>query len=248
MKYFFANWKMYLNVDQSVELANELAGQNISENCTVALFPSALAFTGVRDAVLKTKINVGAQNCNWTPRGAYTGAISAELFAEAGAKFVLVGHSERRHIFGETDTDVRKKIDAALDAGLIPVVCIGETQEEKENGRREYRLKKQLMKAFEGLVLDEDRKIMVAYEPIWAIGSGTPCLPADADDVHGWIQNELKQYTSATVPILYGGSVDAKNVESYFATGTIDGVLVGSASADRVSCLAILEAIASSNK
>ena len=148
MKYLFANWKMYLTVEESIALAKEAAKQEFpTETMTVALFPTALAFAQVRYFCASSPIKLGAQNCGWTPRGAYTGAISAELFAEAGAVFALVGHSERRHIFGETDSDVRKKIEACLAADLGPVVCVGETKEEKENSKREYRLKKQLMKA-----------------------------------------------------------------------------------------------------
>lgn len=155
---------------------------------------------------------------------------------------MLAGHSERRHIFGESDADVRKKIDACLDAGLVPVICIGETKQEKENGKREYRLKKQLMIAFEGLELSAKRRAMIAYEPVWAIGTGDACAPADADDIHGWIRMELKKYTGTTVPILYGGSVDEKNMNEYLSLPTVDGLLIGSASARKTSLSAILRA------
>lgn len=221
---------MYLNASESVALAKSLAAEKIpSDRFQFAVFPNTLAFTAVRDVLAETTIKLGAQTCNWTPRGAYTGAVSAEFFAEAGASYALAGHSERRHIFGETDSDVRKKINACFDAGIIPVVCIGETREEKESGRREYRLKKQIMKAFENLEL-LGRSIMIAYEPVWAIYPGDFCTSADADDVHGWIKQEVRQYAAEPVPVLFGGSVNPQTVKDYLSLETIDGVLVGNAS------------------
>jgi len=230
MKYIFGNWKMYLDLEASNKFATDLAGVDFDvEKISVSIFPSALALSSVAKSVCESQISVGAQDVYWIPDGAYTGAVSALMFRTAGCKYALVGHSERRHIFGETDGDVRKKIEACLDSGLIPVVCIGETKEEKDSGQREYRLKKQIMKAFDGLKLNGG-DIIVAYEPVWAIGTGDACNPADADDVHGWIKQEVRKYVEKEIPVLYGGSVNENNFGSYLQYDTIDGILVGSAS------------------
>ncbi len=244
MKYIFANWKMYLDVQASVDLAAALVTEDMGSNVALAVFPTALAYMDVK-RVCGDRIALGAQNCAWASAGAYTGAISAQMYRSVGCAYVLLGHSERRHIFGETDTDIRKKMEAALGAGLIPVLCVGETKEEKENGKREYRLKKQLYSAFHDMDL-AGREYLIAYEPVWAISAnatGEVCLPADADDVHGWIQNEMKQYVNTPVRVLYGGSVDATTVSSYLSLTTVDGVLVGSASTKAESLLALVRAV-----
>ena len=180
-------------------------------------------------AVENTEFAVGAQDVAWVDKGAYTGAVSAQMFADVGCNYALVGHSERRHIFGETNDDVRKKIEACLTANLIPVVCIGETEVDLQENKRDYRLKKQLLKAFENLELNGG-KVVVAYEPVWAIGTGKACNPVDAESIHSWIKLELKQYFDHEIPVLYGGSVNAQNVVSYVEQEDIDGVLVGGAS------------------
>ena len=240
MKYIFGNWKMYLDLNESKALAEAMVGESFdSEKVSVAIFPSALALSRVEEITRESKISVGAQDVYWTPKGAYTGAVSALMYKSAGCKYALVGHSERRHVFGETDEDARKKIEACLDAGLTPVVCIGETKEEKDEGKRQYRLKKQLMKAFEGLKINGG-SVMVAYEPVWAIGTGDPCNPADADDVHGWIKGELKQYFDKEISVLYGGSVNETNAKDYVVYETIDGLLVGGASTKLESLKALI--------
>lgn len=246
MKYIFGNWKMYLDLSESKTLAEAIVGESFDDKkVDLAIFPSALALSRVEEITRESKIAVGAQDVYWTPKGAYTGAVSALMYKTAGCKYALVGHSERRHVFGETDEDVRKKIEACLDAGLTPVVCVGETKEEKDEGKSQYRLKKQLMKAFEGLKLNGG-DLMVAYEPVWAIskaGVGEPCSPAEADDVQGWIRLELKKYFSKNIPVLYGGSVNEKNVLDYTQLETVDGVLVGNASTKPESFLSLIKSI-----
>ncbi|KKQ27718.1 MAG: Triosephosphate isomerase [Candidatus Magasanikbacteria bacterium GW2011_GWC2_37_14] len=229
MKYLFGNWKMYLDYNESINLSKQLAEVNLPSKNKIVVFPSNLAFKAVQENLASTQIATGPQNVAWVPKGGYTGEVSAHMFKDLGATYALIGHSERRHVFGETDDEVRKKVEACLDAGLIPVVCIGETKEELSEGKREYRLKKQIMKVFENLDLS-GKEIIVAYEPVWAIGTGTPCLPADADDIHGWVKNELKQYTNQEIPVLYGASVNAENVLSFLSLSTIDGILAGGAS------------------
>lgn len=231
MKYIFGNWKMYLDFEESVILAQALVEESFDkEKNTIAVFPTTLAVREVIMCLNGSGIAAGAQDTAWVPKGAYTGAVSAHMLRAAGCQYALVGHSERRYVFGEHDDDVRKKIEACLDAGLVPVVCVGETQEDLDENKREYRLKKQLMKAFEGLQINGG-KVLIAYEPVWAIGGGKPCSPDEADSVHGWIKMEAKQYLGQNIPVLYGGSVNPENVVSYVARDVIDGVLVGGASA-----------------
>ena len=243
MTYFFANWKMYLNYHESVALLERIA-QEVKETpeCTFGVFPNFLAIDRALALLKDSPVAVGAQNASWTPQGAYTGAVSAFLLKEMGCTYALIGHSERRYIFGENDDDVRKKLEACFDVGLIPVLCIGETQEDLDENKREYRLKKQLMKALFGLAV-KSGELIIAYEPVWAIGTGTPCDPTEAADIHEWIKTEVRQYTDATVPLLYGGSVAPENAPAYVAYSAIDGVLVGSASAKAESFFAIASAL-----
>ncbi len=233
MKYIFGNWKMYLSHKEAITLAVRLKdiSYDVSE-VTVGVFPSLLSLVGVKNTLAHTAITIGAQHVAWTPVGPYTGAVSAALVHDVGATHTLVGHSERRHIFGESNDNIRKRVEAAIVAGLIPVLCIGETQEDLAQGKREYRLKKQLMKALAGLDIAPDG-LIVAYEPVWAISHGSngkPCMPADTEEVHVWIKKELEEYNLQRVPVLYGGSVNAENVVSYMSLPSVDGVLVGSAS------------------
>jgi len=231
-KIIVANWKMYLNVADSIGVAQFLKEQVEPHDSTeLIVCPNALAFNGVKSA-LGNVAQIGAQNVAWTPLGAYTGAISALLFYQDGAKYALVGHSERRYIFNEDDEAVRKKMEACVDVGLIPILCIGETHDDREENKAEYRIKKQLLKAFEHLDLQGIVPV-VAYEPVWAIsnfGMGDPCDPEYANNMQRVIKEELKQYIDVEVPVLYGGSVDNNNVVSYISQKNIDGVLVGSAS------------------
>ncbi|EKE07376.1 MAG: hypothetical protein ACD_18C00106G0002 [uncultured bacterium] len=231
MKYIFGNWKMYLDYKQSVDLANSLVKENLkNENVEIAVFPTALTMKDVTDILQNTNFKTGAQDAGHPSHGAYTGMISAEMYKNIGCTYALAGHSERRHIFGETNKDVRAKIESYLDAGLKTVVCIGETEQDRNNDKARYRLAKQILRAFEGLNFAQGQ-ILVAYEPVWAIGTGNACLPADAIDRIDFIKLEIAKYSQNMVPVLYGGSVDENNVLSYFSEDIIDGVLVGGASA-----------------
>lgn len=240
MKYIFGNWKMYLDHAESITLAGSIRDMvQVPEGTVCAVFPNTLAFVGVHEILKGTDIRLGAQNVSWVPRGAYTGATSTELFRSSGASYALVGHSERRYIFGETDEAARKKLEACLDSKITPVVCIGETKEDRADQKAEYRVKKQIMKLFEGLTTTE--QIMVAYEPVWAIGTGDSCDAEEALRMITLIKEEIKVYFSGAVPVLYGGSVDEKNAVEYLSYGAIDGVLVGSASTDAVRLTKIIE-------
>ena len=232
--------------NEAMALASELATMQIPKTLTAAVFPNTMDFIGVRDALAETSFAVGSQNVAWVPQGAYTGATSAHLFHEAGAAYALVGHSERRHVFGETDEDARKKVEACMDVGIVPVLCIGETKEDLDAGKREYRLKKQLRAALEGLDIPVN-SLMIAYEPVWAISAGgasDSCDPDVAQEVHMWLKQELRAYSPAPFSVLYGGSVTPENVVSFTACPAIDGVLVGSASTHTNQMRALLTACA----
>ncbi|MBT3817517.1 MAG: triose-phosphate isomerase [Candidatus Magasanikbacteria bacterium] len=242
MTHIFANWKMYLTHKETIILAKELKENLPDSSTSLAVFPSMLSAVGVLDELKDTEISVGAQNVAWTPSGAYTGAVSAVLCKEVGTNYALVGHSERRHVFGESNEVVRKKLEACLDAGIIPVLCIGETKEDLDAGKKEYRIKKQLMKALDGLKIPESG-FFIAYEPVWAIGTGEHCMPEDVHEIHTFIKEELKQYTDKQIPLLYGGSVTDENVVSYTMLGSVDGVLVGGASTTYDSFISLIRAV-----
>ncbi len=224
---------MYLSNGDSIKLAQALKDVS-AEGVSLAVFPNTLSFREVQQELDGTDISVGAQNVSWTPQGAYTGATSAHLFAESGARYALVGHSERRHVFGEGNEVIRKRLEACVEEELTPVLCVGETREDRDADKTEYRIKKQLMKALEGLKLGS-KGLIVAYEPVWSIGTGDACDVDEAVRMIELIKAEIRQYIDDPVPVLYGGSVNPKNMVSYVSHESIDGVLVGRASTDATS-------------
>jgi triosephosphate isomerase (TIM) len=181
----------------------------------------------------KVPILLGAQHCHWEPKGAFTGELSIPLVAEAGARATLIGHSERRHLFGETDEQVARKLAAVLKAGMIPLVCVGETLAEREGGRTEQVVARQVNALHDRIGPSDWSRVVLAYEPVWAIGTGRNATPDDAAQVHELIRFELsRRGVSGRVTILYGGSVNQGNVLALLARPEIDGVLVGGASLD----------------
>jgi len=232
MKYIFGNWKMYLDEMESIALSTQLRDSLQSlDGVICAVFPNTLSFCQVRDILKDSGIALGAQHVSWTPKGAYTGATSAELFHISQATYALVGHSERRHVFGESNEDVRQRFLACREAGITPVLCVGETREDRESDKTEYRIRKQIMKvcqdvSFAGLPL------FIAYEPVWAIGTGDACVHTEAARMIAWIKDVVKEYTAGDVVVLYGGSVDESNAHEYVSHGIIDGLLIGSVSID----------------
>lgn len=246
--YFFANWKMYLDYAESVALAQNIASHASAFDGDVisAVFPNALSFTAVREALKNTPVGVGAQNIYWIGKGGCTGEVSADMYAGIGATYALVGHSERRHMFNETNHEVRQKFEAAVAAGLTPVLCVGETGKERDEGKTNEVLETQLRAVFSDLVWPADTKVIVAYEPVWAIDRGgevTPCDPAKAEEacrlIRGFINALLPGSSSV---LLYGGSARPNNVASYVSRADIDGVLVGAASTKIESWLQLIEA------
>jgi triosephosphate isomerase len=231
---FAANWKMHLGPDDArVYLKTFRARYNRHEDREVWFFPPAVSVEAAAQAAReRTDLLVGAQNIHWEPKGAFTGAISAALAFQAGARATLVGHSERRHVFGETDEDTRRKVAAAAAAGLVPMLCVGETLAERDAGHTLAVVVRQLAAALSGLDGAALSRVVVAYEPVWAIGTGRNATPEDAGAVHREIRGWLTGRGAAAPRVLYGGSVNAKNAAALLAERELDGVLVGGASLD----------------
>jgi len=228
------NWKMHCTRGEAVELVNDLADK-IGPNppADVAVAPPFLAIALVAEAARTQPIEVGAQNCHFEAKGAFTGEVSLSMLADVGATFVIVGHSERRHVFGETDELVHQKMDAVLKAGLQPIFCIGEKLEERDAGKTLDVVKHQLVTAFEGMGSEQALRTTIAYEPVWAIGTGRTATPEQAQEVHGFIRQWLQESfgdVAERIRIQYGGSVKPSNARELLAQPDIDGALVGGAS------------------
>lgn len=237
MSIIAGNWKMHRGPKETE--AFFAAFEPAPSDDELIVFPPALSVVAaVRCPDRNPRVRIGVQNIHWEDSGAFTGEISASMAAEAGATFTLVGHSERRHVFGETDEDVARKIAAALRHGLVPVVCLGETLEERRAGRVDDVILRQLDAALGPLAGSEGR-FLVAYEPVWAIGTGETATPSDASSAHGTLRGRLRERIGAErarrVPILYGGSVKPANAAELLAAPEVDGVLVGGASLDPAS-------------
>ena len=226
------NWKLNRGPASTREFFERFLSVHAPRaDATVIIFPPALS---VAVAVAATSdrgdVAIGVQNVYWESAGAFTGEVSAEMARDVGAGYVLVGHSERRHLFGESDADVARKTQAALAAGLVPVVCVGETIEQRRGGEAEQVVLAQLRIALPEPELDP--RLIIAYEPVWAIGTGETATPADAQAMHRTIRSELAARGAESLPILYGGSVKPDNAASLLAEADVDGLLVGGASVD----------------
>jgi triosephosphate isomerase len=215
-----------------------------SEHCEIVICPPFTNLAAAVDAAKGSGIRVGAQNIAWAKEGAFTGEISGPMIAAAGASHAIVGHSERRQYFGETDETVLKRTQAALEFGLTPIVCVGERLEERESGNTEAVLIGQFRKGIAGLSEQQFARIVIAYEPVWAIGTGKTATPEIAADAHRTIRAQVREKfgkeAGDAVRILYGGSVKPDNVKSLMAQPEIDGSLVGGASLDAVSFAGIV--------
>jgi len=239
------NWKMYKTPAETAaffEAFRPLVAA--AGHCEIVICPPFIDLAAAVDSARGTSIRVGAQNLYWAKEGAFTGEVSGPMIRAGGATYVIVGHSERRQYFSETDEMVLRRTEAALEAGLTPIVCVGELLEHRESGRTEAVLCEQCSK---GITLLNERqfpKIVIAYEPVWAIGTGKTATPQIAAEAHAVIRGEMsKRYGSgaaADVRILYGGSVKPDNVKSLMAQDQIDGVLVGGASLDAKSFATIV--------
>ncbi len=229
------NWKMNLGRAAAVALAEAVVkGAEGWESVDLAVCPPFCYLEAVGRAVAGSKVALGAQNMYFQPEGAYTGEIAASMLRDLGCRYVILGHSERRHILHETDEEVNKKVHAALAAGLLPIVCVGELLAEREAGRTGEVIRRQFAGSLAGLSEEQMRKIVIAYEPVWAIGTGKVATPAQAEEVHldlrKIIQQRYNEAVAQTVRIQYGGSVKPDNAAELLRQPDIDGALVGGAS------------------
>ena len=232
---YAANWKMNHGPAAARAFAERFnASVMPAEGRELWFFPPAVSLASAAEAFGgRTDARVGAQNIYWQPKGAFTGETSVALAAEAGARGALVGHSERRHVFGETDADTGLKVRALLEAELTPMLCVGELLSEREDDQTDIVVRRQLQAALSGLSGQALSRLVIAYEPVWAIGTGRNATPGDAAAVHRVIRAELAALGApAGVPVLYGGSVNPGNVLTLLAEDQLDGVLVGGASLD----------------
>jgi triosephosphate isomerase len=241
------NWKLHNTVAESTALARELKAKLAgARDVEVAVAPVFTALAAVRHALEGTSIHLAGQNVHWEDKGAFTGEVSAPLLRDVGCSMCIVGHSERRQYFGETDAGVNKKTRALLSHGLVPIVCVGETLAERETGRTTDVVLGQLDGGLAGLSVPDAAKLVVAYEPVWAIGTGRTASPGDAQEVHAAIRARVAERFDAAVAggmrILYGGSVKPENAADLMSQPDIDGALVGGASLSPASFVPIVQA------
>jgi triosephosphate isomerase len=226
---------MNMTATQARELASKLIPlvSGVKDR-DIVLAPTFTSLQTVAEAIKGTNVALAAQNLFWEDKGAFTGEISAEMLLDAGCKYVIIGHSERRQYFGETDETVNKKVRQALNKGLLPIVCVGELLAEREAGKANDVIDRQITGALKGVTAAEMQKIVIAYEPVWAIGTGKTASPDQANEIHAFIRQKIKAMYTAEVAdglrIQYGGSVTPDNVSQLMAKPDIDGALVGGAS------------------
>ena len=229
------NWKMHRTLAEAEALASGVAsGCKAMDDVDVLLIPPFTALKSVADAIAGTPVALGAQDIYWEQQGAFTGEISPMMLKDVGCRYVLVAHSERRQLFGETDKTANRKVLAAVTEGLIPILCVGETDAERDRGVTFVVVDRQIKESLKDVAESQLEKLVVAYEPIWAIGTGRTATPAQAEEVHLSIRGQLaKLFTpdaAEGVRLLYGGSVKPDNVDDLMAEANIDGALVGGAS------------------
>jgi triosephosphate isomerase len=240
------NWKMYKTVDESIELVNSLK-RSIPDAgyVEVVVCPPFTSLSDVREQLIDSDIKLGAQDVYWEKEGAFTGEISAGMLKNAGCHFCIVGHSERRQYFGETNVTVNKKAKALLAAGIRPIVCVGEKLEERKSGRTFDVVRDHVENSLAGITKDEMLKTVIAYEPVWAIGTGVNATKDEAQEVHKYIRGLLaKMYdvnTAESITIQYGGSVKPENIAELISQKDVDGALVGGASLKAESFAAIVK-------
>ncbi len=241
------NWKMNRTAPEAASLAAELRALfSAPPACSVAVCPPFTALEAVRSALRGSALDLGAQNLHAEPRGAFTGEIAGAMLKVLDCRYVIVGHSERRHGMGEDDALVARKLRAALRDGLTPIVCVGETLAEREAGRTPEVLVRQVQAAYEGLTGSAARETVIAYEPVWAIGTGRVATPEQASESHRLIRATLERVvgrgSGSELAVLYGGSVTADNAPALFAESDVDGALVGGASLEAASFFRIAAA------
>ncbi len=242
------NWKMHLHRDEATQLVKAVA-EGVADTgwVDVLVAPPFTSLGVVRAAIGASGILLGAQNMHWAPAGAFTGEIAPGMLRDAGCTHVILGHSERRNLFGETSDMIERKARAAVQAGLIPIVCIGETLEERKSGKTFDLIQTQLDESLKGFREEKSLPLstVLAYEPVWAIGTGKTATPEQAQEVHGfirdWLEKNFNEETANAVRILYGGSVKPDNVTDLMSKQDIDGALVGGASLKADAFVAIVK-------
>ncbi len=252
-KIIIANWKMKLNIKESLNLTQEyikaFSDSSLLENKEVVICPLEITLTEINKILKNSKIKLGAQNVFWEDAGAYTGEVSALSLEETGCNYVIIGHSERRNFLLENYQMIHQKIKAVLNhSKMTPIVCIGESLKEKEDKKGDYVIVEQLQQSFGGIRLLDDQKIIVAYEPIWAIGTGQVIKPQDAENMHEIIIAALVNLFGVDIvknqfKIIYGGSVDGSNAKDFENLDNIDGFLVGGASLKTEEFIKIIKAL-----
>ena len=240
------NFKMFKTVAETVAYINDL--RVLAKDMTgadIVIAPPFTAIAAAANGVGGSTIAISAQDMHWEREGAFTGEVSAAMLREAGARYAIIGHSERRTLFGETNGTVNKKTHAALTGGLVPIVCIGETLEQRDRNETMSVLDRQIKEGLDGLTGEQLSGMVLAYEPVWAIGTGRNATPAQAGDAHHHIRQRLKQWfgldASERCRVLYGGSVKPDNIAKLSAQPDVDGALVGGASLDPKSFFAIVQ-------
>jgi triosephosphate isomerase len=241
-----ANWKMHKTVDEAEEFIAALLPQvATADGVEIAVCPSFLALQALIDSSRGSRVAIYAQNMHQDREGAFTGEVSAPMLVEAGVQGVILGHSERRQYFGETDKALAQKVPVALDAGLVPILCVGETEEEREAGDTERKLRHQVQEDLAGVPEERLGELVIAYEPIWAIGTGQVATPEQAQDAIAFVRalvGDRSREQAERVRVLYGGSVNEGNAPELLALPDVDGALVGGASLDPRSFAAIVAA------
>jgi triosephosphate isomerase len=241
------NFKMFKTVSETVSYISDLRSlAKDMRGVDIVIAPPFTAIAAAAGAVIDSNIAVSAQDLHWEREGAFTGEVSAGMLREAGARYAIIGHSERRTLFGETNATVNKKAHAAIAGGLVPIVCIGETLEQRDRNETMSVLDKQIKEGFDGLTGEQLSAMVLAYEPVWAIGTGRNATPEQAQAVHAFIRARVAAADAriaAELRILYGGSVKAGNAAELFAMPDVDGGLIGGASLKADEFLAILKAV-----
>ena len=241
------NWKMNKTIPEAAELAKGVVAATAGASAEVVICPTYVCLPAVGEAIKGTHVALGAQDLHWEKSGAFTGKVSADMLVSAGVKYVIIGHSEQRTYFHETNETVNRKVKAALAAGLLPIVCVGETLSEREAGRTEAVVEDHVVGAYAGLSRDDALKTVIAYEPVWAIGTGKVATPEQAQEVHAFIRWTLLQRlygaeVAAAVRVQYGGSMKADNARELLAKPDIDGGLIGGASLKAADFAGIVKA------
>ena len=231
------NWKMFKTVQEAVVFVKELRVmvKDVTD-VEIVVAPPFTALHAVAEAARNSNVVVAAQNLHWEREGAFTGEVSAAMVKEAGAEYVIIGHSERRRLFGETDANINRKVMAAIIAGVTPIMCVGETLEERERSETLAILDRQIKEGLDGVTGEQVAALVVAYEPVWAIGTGRNATAAQAGDAHAHIRTRLRQWFGGEAAercrVIYGGSVKPDNIRQLIAEADVDGALVGGASLD----------------